>query len=49
MYISESEVRAVLNYPALIPAIRAALADYSAGWSSSRRGPFCEPEMLKVS
>jgi ornithine cyclodeaminase/alanine dehydrogenase-like protein (mu-crystallin family) len=31
MYISESEVRAVLNYPALIPAIRAALADYSAG------------------
>lgn len=31
MYISESEVRAVLNYRALIPAIRAALADYSAG------------------
>ena len=31
MYISESEVRAVLTYEALIPAIRQALIDYSAG------------------
>jgi ornithine cyclodeaminase/alanine dehydrogenase-like protein (mu-crystallin family) len=31
MFISESEVRAVLSYEALIPAIRAALVDYSAG------------------
>ena len=31
MYISEQEVRAVLNYEALIPAIRQALIDYSAG------------------
>ncbi len=31
MYISENEVRAVLTYEALIPAIRAALIDYSAG------------------
>ena len=31
MYISESEVRAVLTYEALIPAIRQALKDYSAG------------------
>src|SRR5579864_1147736 len=31
MYISEHEVRAVLTYEALIPAIRAALIDYSAG------------------
>lgn len=31
MYISEHEVRAVLTYNALIPAIRQALIDYSAG------------------
>ena len=31
MYISEQEVRAVLTYQALIPAIREALVDYSAG------------------
>ncbi len=31
MYISEPEVRAVLTYEALIPAIRQALIDYSAG------------------
>jgi thiomorpholine-carboxylate dehydrogenase len=31
MYISEHEVRAVLTYEALIPAIRLALIDYSAG------------------
>jgi ornithine cyclodeaminase/alanine dehydrogenase-like protein (mu-crystallin family) len=31
LYISEPEVRAVLTYEALIPAIRQALADYSAG------------------
>jgi ornithine cyclodeaminase/alanine dehydrogenase-like protein (mu-crystallin family) len=31
MFISESEVRVVLSYEALIPAIRAALVDYSAG------------------
>jgi ornithine cyclodeaminase/alanine dehydrogenase-like protein (mu-crystallin family) len=31
MYVSESEVRAVLTYEALIPAIRQALTDYSAG------------------
>jgi ornithine cyclodeaminase/alanine dehydrogenase-like protein (mu-crystallin family) len=31
LYISESEVRAVLTYEALIPAIRQALKDYSAG------------------
>ena len=31
MYISEEEVRAVLTYEALIPAIRQALIDYSAG------------------
>lgn len=31
MYISEQEVRAVLTYEALIPAIRQALMDYSAG------------------
>lgn len=31
MYISESEVRALLTYESLIPAIRAALIDYSAG------------------
>ena len=31
MYIPEHEVRAVLNYDALIPAIRQALIDYSAG------------------
>jgi thiomorpholine-carboxylate dehydrogenase len=31
MYVSESEVRAVLTYEALIPAIRQALIDYSAG------------------
>lgn len=31
MYISESEVRAHLTYDALIPAIRQALVDYSAG------------------
>jgi ornithine cyclodeaminase/alanine dehydrogenase-like protein (mu-crystallin family) len=31
MFISENEVRAVLSYEALIPAIRAALVDYSAG------------------
>jgi thiomorpholine-carboxylate dehydrogenase len=31
MYISEHEVRAFLTYDALIPAIRQALADYSAG------------------
>ena len=31
MYISEQEVRAVLTYDALIPAIRQALIDYSAG------------------
>jgi ornithine cyclodeaminase/alanine dehydrogenase-like protein (mu-crystallin family) len=31
MYISEQEVRAVLTYQALIPAIRQALIDYSAG------------------
>jgi ornithine cyclodeaminase/alanine dehydrogenase-like protein (mu-crystallin family) len=31
MYISEEEVRAVLNYEQLIPAIRQALIDYSAG------------------
>jgi thiomorpholine-carboxylate dehydrogenase len=31
MYISESEVRSVLTYEALIPAIRQALIDYSAG------------------
>jgi ornithine cyclodeaminase/alanine dehydrogenase-like protein (mu-crystallin family) len=32
MYISEQEVRSVLNYEALIPAIRQALIDLSAGW-----------------
>lgn len=31
MYISEPEVRAVLSYDTLIPAIRQALIDYSAG------------------
>jgi ornithine cyclodeaminase/alanine dehydrogenase-like protein (mu-crystallin family) len=31
VYISEQEVRAVLTYEALIPAIRRALMDYSAG------------------
>lgn len=31
MYISEQEVRSVLTYGALIPAIRQALIDYSAG------------------
>ena len=31
MYISEQEVRAVLTYEALIPAIREALIDYAAG------------------
>ena len=31
MYISEDEVRAALTYGSLIPAIRAALIDYSAG------------------
>ena len=31
MYISEQEIRAVLTYEALIPAIRQALIDYSAG------------------
>lgn len=31
MYISEDEVREVLTYEALIPAIRRALIDYSAG------------------
>jgi len=31
MYVSESEVRAVLSFEALIPAIRQALIDYSAG------------------
>jgi ornithine cyclodeaminase/alanine dehydrogenase-like protein (mu-crystallin family) len=31
MYISEEEVRTVLTYEALIPAIRQALIDYSAG------------------
>jgi thiomorpholine-carboxylate dehydrogenase len=31
MYIAEHEVRAVLTYEALIPAIRQALIDYSAG------------------
>ncbi len=31
MYVSESEVRAVLTYEALIPAIRQALIDYSTG------------------
>src|SRR5512146_416485 len=31
MYVSESEVRAVLTYESLIPAIRQALSDYSAG------------------
>jgi len=31
MYISEQEVRAVLTYEALIPAMRQALIDYSAG------------------
>lgn len=31
MYISEHEVRAVLTYEALIPAIRQALIDYSTG------------------
>jgi len=31
MYISEHEVRATLTYEALIPAIRQALIDYSAG------------------
>jgi ornithine cyclodeaminase/alanine dehydrogenase-like protein (mu-crystallin family) len=31
MYIAEHEVRAVLTYEALIPAIRQALMDYSAG------------------
>src|ERR1700722_3322340 len=31
MYITEHEVRAVLTYEQLIPAIRQALIDYSAG------------------
>lgn len=31
MYVSEQEVRTVLTYEALIPAIRQALIDYSAG------------------
>jgi ornithine cyclodeaminase/alanine dehydrogenase-like protein (mu-crystallin family) len=31
MFLSEEEVRAALSYEALIPAIRAALIDYSAG------------------
>lgn len=31
MYIAESEVRSLLTYDALIPAIRQALIDYSAG------------------
>jgi len=31
VYISEHEIRAVLTYESLIPAIRAALIDYSAG------------------
>src|ERR1039458_3652756 len=31
MYITEQDVRAVLTYEALIPAIRQALIDYSAG------------------
>lgn len=31
MYISEREIAAVLTYEALVPAIRRALIDYSAG------------------
>ena len=31
MYISEQEVRSVLTYETLIPAIRQALMDFSAG------------------
>jgi ornithine cyclodeaminase/alanine dehydrogenase-like protein (mu-crystallin family) len=31
MYLPEDEIRSALNYGALIPAIRAALIDYSAG------------------
>ena len=31
MYISEQEIRAVLHYESLIPAVRQALIDYSAG------------------
>ena len=31
MYISEQEVRSVLTYEALIPAIRQALIEFSAG------------------
>src|ERR1700676_2335353 len=31
MFISEDEVRAALSYETLIPAIRAALIDYTAG------------------
>jgi ornithine cyclodeaminase/alanine dehydrogenase-like protein (mu-crystallin family) len=31
MFLSENDVRAVLSYESLIPAIRAALVDYSAG------------------
>ena len=31
MYISEQEIRSVLTYEALIPAIRQALIDFSAG------------------
>ena len=31
MYISENEVRAALTYEALVPAVREALIDYSAG------------------
>jgi thiomorpholine-carboxylate dehydrogenase len=31
MYVSEQEVRTALTYEALIPAIRQALIDYSAG------------------
>src|SRR6185503_9013184 len=31
MYISEQEIRAVLTYETLIPAIRKALIDFSAG------------------
>lgn len=31
MYLTESDVRAVLTYQALIPAIRQTLIDYSAG------------------
>jgi ornithine cyclodeaminase/alanine dehydrogenase-like protein (mu-crystallin family) len=36
MYIAEPEVRAVLTYEALIPAIRQALIDFSAGRSEDK-------------